>query len=48
MEDNEGSSLLLIEIIDDPSDKKMPQKLKLNENTVRQMLLSNDRYVMLI
>lgn len=33
MEEQEGKSMLLIEIMDDFNDKKMPYKLKLNKET---------------
>ena len=46
MEDLEGKSLLLIEVLEDPSDKKMPYKLKLNKDSVEELLSrGGDRYV---
>jgi Guanylate-binding protein, N-terminal domain len=45
MEEAEGKPLLLIEIVDDPTDKRMPHKLRLNAQAVAALAGSTDRYV---
>ena len=45
MEEAEGKPLLLIEIVDDPTDKRMPHKLRLNAQAVAALAGSEDRFV---
>lgn len=44
-EEQEGKPLLLIEVIEDPGDKKMPHKLKINWDTVKALSGSTEKYV---
>jgi hypothetical protein len=45
IEESDGKPLLLIEVVDDPTDKKMPHKLKLNASAVAALSASSERYV---
>lgn len=45
MEEVDSKPLLLVEVIEDPSDKAMPYKLKLNMQTVEALIPSSERYV---
>ncbi len=48
MEEVEAKPLLLIEVIEDPADKAMPFKLKLNQQALKSLSPSSDRYVGLV
>lgn len=45
MEDVESKPLLLVEVVEDPSDKSMPYKLRLNKQTLECLMPSSERYV---
>lgn len=45
LEDSDSKPLLLIEVVEDPGDKAMPYKLKVNKEAVAALNLSSERYV---
>lgn len=45
MEEQEGKPLLLIEVYDDPTDKLMPHKLRLNRAAVGALTASAEKYI---
>ena len=45
MEESEAKPFLLIEVVEDPADKVMPFKLKLNKEAFKALSPSSDRYV---
>ena len=44
-EDQEAKPLLLIEVIEDPADKKVPYKLRVNKEALKALMPSSERYV---
>lgn len=45
IEEGEGKPILLVEVIEDPADKAMPHKLKLNKDAMKLLMPSSERYV---
>lgn len=47
LEETDSKPLLLIEVVEDPGDKRMPYKLKINKEAVEAMCPSSERYVII-
>lgn len=45
LEEADSKPLLLIEVVEDPGDKNMPYKLKINKAVVQALMPSADRFV---
>lgn len=45
IEEAEAKPLLLVEVYEDPADKNMPHKLRVNREAVKALTPSSDRYV---